>query len=466
MRTVVLLANRRLAVIFMIRRARRALSWVPAGCADFTAPDRKHPTSISMLPAWYVLACLALWGGGDWTEAQGGSGAPPSNRYLLIVETSQNMQPRAPAAVTAIRELLSGSLASQMRAGDSVGVWTFDEALHTGEFPLQRWTPESAKALAQKVALFVAGKTFDKSAALEKVLPAVKGIAARSEFITVVLISCGEDLLTGTPFDAAINQTFKSWQECQRKAQMPFVTVLRAKRGQLTDFAVTPLPWPVELPPFPAELLARRQTQPGSVDTGTNRAPAALIFSGKKAPSTNVTGSTAVTPQTTSLNVSNQIVAQPPAEVTASSPVPERAPVQREPATPPEVAPAVATPPSPAEVQKREPVPSPPVAPTVVETSNPSVAVAEKPTPQKRDEPKPPAGHPRVAVQQPAPAATPPQVAAATGPQPLLKRTITRLLFLGVAVFAFGGLLLLFFRKPRLEPRGSVITRSLDKEQK
>src|SRR5260370_15675008 len=61
----------------------------------------------------------------------------------------------------------------------------------------------------------------------------------------------------GTPFDDKINQAYNSWRAEQRKAQMPLVTVLRARHGVVSDFSVNPSPWPVDMPALPAELLAR-----------------------------------------------------------------------------------------------------------------------------------------------------------------------------------------------------------------
>lgn len=468
MRTVASLAEWRLANLPAFRRSRRFPGCFGGFSRQLAQACQKHARVLRAVVALWVLGCF-LFPGGNRAETQAGT-ASPSNRYLLIVETSRNMQSRAPAAVTAIRELLAGPLAAQMRPGDSVGIWTFDEALHAGEFPLQRWTSEGAKAVAEKITLFIQGKSFDKAAALEKVVPAVNGVAAKSEFITVVLVSSGEEALRGTPFDAAINQTFASWQERQRKARMPFVTVLRAKRGRFTDFAVTPLPWPVELPPFPAELLARRQTEPKSTMTSSNRGPAPVIISGSK--STNEAGVAPKRPRPAAVTISTQAVAQALAEETSpSTPVsastPEPVPVKTEPAAQPDVSSVVPAPVPVAEVPKRVTPPSSvPMTSTVALTATPPVAATAQSVASQPETPK--AAVPQSAVSKTqVPSVRPqPQVTAAAAPQPWLKRKTTRLVFLGVAAFAFGGLLLLFFRKPRVEPRGSLITRSLEKDQK
>ena len=61
--------------------------------------------------------------------------APPSERCLLIVETSKSMQRRTDAVLEAVQDLLASRLNGQFRDGDTLGVWTFNEDLSRGPFP-------------------------------------------------------------------------------------------------------------------------------------------------------------------------------------------------------------------------------------------------------------------------------------------------------------------------------------------
>ena len=47
------------------------------------------------------------------------------------------MQPRAGAVLKAVQDLLASGLSGQLRRGDSLGVWTFNEELSAGRFPLR-----------------------------------------------------------------------------------------------------------------------------------------------------------------------------------------------------------------------------------------------------------------------------------------------------------------------------------------
>ena len=52
----------------------------------------------------------------------------------------------------------------------------------------------------------------------------------------MILITSGGETMRGTPYDRAINSIHKQSQSQQEKALMPFVTVLRAQAGRITDY--------------------------------------------------------------------------------------------------------------------------------------------------------------------------------------------------------------------------------------
>jgi hypothetical protein len=180
--------------------------------------------------------------------------AVPANRWLLIVETSRATQSRREATAQLAGNLILSGMNGQMRAGDTVGVWTFNSALHSGEFPLQKWTSKNAKGIAERTALFLAMRKFEGRPNLGGVLPAMEKLITNSEFITVVLISSGSETIRGTPYDEAINTLQKRFQVAQDKAGMPFVTVLRAQGGRIVEFKVNTPPLTLEFPPLPPEL--------------------------------------------------------------------------------------------------------------------------------------------------------------------------------------------------------------------
>ncbi len=211
----------------------------------------------------------------------------PSNRWLFVVDTSRGMQRRADAARQIAASLVDSGMHGQMRSGDSIGLWTFNDTLHSGQFPLQEWKPGDSRAIAQRVFDFLKSQKNEKDSRLEKIMPEMNQVIAASEFITVILISEGSTEIHGTPFDAKINSSYQAWRDQQEKSAMPFVTLLRARDGKIAQYVVNTPPFPLELPALPEELLKPRVTKPAVAEVekpepAQPRVVPPLILSGKK----------------------------------------------------------------------------------------------------------------------------------------------------------------------------------------
>lgn len=193
--------------------------------------------------------------------AQGNAtNAASANRCLLIVDTSRAMQRRTEAALKVVQDLVMSGLDGQLRRGDTLGLWTFNEALYAGRIPLQTWSPESRREIASRTITFLKAQPFEKRADFAKVAPALAGVVETSARITVILISAGDERVVGTPFDTPINEFYRRWHDQQRKARLPFVTVLSAQRGQLADYALNLPPLPLQLPHLSHEAHAEKAT--------------------------------------------------------------------------------------------------------------------------------------------------------------------------------------------------------------
>jgi hypothetical protein len=263
-----------------------------------TRPSRK----LFQLESWrtrlphFLTRCgLAAWPFLIWILSASGANAQSasptnavklplsSNRYLIIVETSRGMGRRTEGTLKAVGDLFV-SMRKQLHRGDTIGVWTYNDQLYAGRFPLQQWTPETHRAIVTRVLNYLKEQPYEKSAKLDSALTVMDKIIKGSSFITVFLVSDGEQPIRGTPFDDNINATYKSWKQEQNKAHMPFVTMLRANKGQITDHSVTSSPWTVELPALPLDAI------PVAIVTNTPPAPAPkpapivppLIVSGRK----------------------------------------------------------------------------------------------------------------------------------------------------------------------------------------
>ena len=215
-----------------------------------------------MFPLRSTVAFIAILLTVVSLQAQSQTNAPSTSseeRVLLVVETSAAMQKRTENVQKLVGEMFSSGLGGDMRSGDSVGMWTFNVELRTGQFPLKRWTKPTRQRVAVEMVQFLQQVRNEKTAHLAVIWETLTNIVSRSERITVVIISSGSEAITGTPFDESIAQNFLKNEETQRKAKMPFVTILRAYRGAFVNFSVNLPPWPMELPEYPRE--ARRPAE-------------------------------------------------------------------------------------------------------------------------------------------------------------------------------------------------------------
>ena len=337
----------------------------------------------------------------------------PPARYLLIVETSKSMQPRAATVLSTVWYLLGSGLDGQFRNGGTLGVWTFNQDLSAGNLPLQTWSSSAQKDITQRTISFLKGQKYGKRPKFDEVAPALRRVIEASEALTVVLITSGDCKIQGTPFNEQVNAAYQQFRGQQQKAHMPFVTVLRARHGQVVDYIVNTPPWPLQVPRLPEEGKSVEAPH-GKPLEALHDAPASaappLIVSGKKPqPEPAPVPKPAAAPAKT----------EPLPALTAATVTNERAVVQPpEPAVPPvkiaKVEPAPVVPAKPA----NEPVPAPQVAsePKAETVKAPEVKAAE-PAPVK---PEAISGPPAPGAKpQPAPAITesPPPAVAATVPK-------------------------------------------------
>ena len=173
------------------------------------------------------------------------------NRFLLIFDTSSDMRARLPAVQKALDALLATSANGPLHSGDSVGVWTFDQDLHAGQFPLQYWKPEEAPMIASNIVKFVKKQHYLNKTGFDALQPLLNQVVQHSERLTVLIFCDGKGEIHGTPYDAGINQLFQQRQNERQKGELPIIIGLRSQRGQYVGCMVSFPPQPVSLPEFP-----------------------------------------------------------------------------------------------------------------------------------------------------------------------------------------------------------------------
>ncbi len=411
----------------------------------------------------------------------------PEHRFLLILDTSRAMQRRADGVASAVEALLNSSMRGQIHRGDSLGIWTFNDDLYSGNFPLQEWSPEAQEAITGRVLKFLSSQKYSKQSRLDCVLPAMSRLLNSSDLMTVFLFTDGSAPIRGTPFDAQINQSYESWRAKQASARMPFITVLRSQQRKLAEFVVTAAPWPVELPPLPEPPKLAPTPKP-VVAAVTNR-PAArpLIITGKKtvppaqkpaaaavvsnstpalaqtpppsAPITATEQSQPTPPPASKETLSNAVASTSPPETKASDGVRPSSG-----AATPETFNAGASAKSAEQSVAAAPAatPAPPASQAATLAAQPVVRARTPATPEMSDAPANAQLPAQPAAAAPEGGRTPP-VAAAISPQRPLWAYGT---MVGILALAVAGSVVWFRRtRSRASAHASLITRSLDRER-
>jgi hypothetical protein len=173
------------------------------------------------------------------------------SRFLFIFDTSADMKKRLPAVQTEVNELMSSGLGGLLRTGDSLGVWTFGQDLHTGQFPLQHWRPDDAMTIASGINKFVGKQHYANGTRFNALQPQLNQVIQDSGRLTVLIFCDGEDEIKWTPYDAGINQVFQQRLAEQKRTRQPFVLVLRTQFGQYAGCTINFPPGMVSVPEFP-----------------------------------------------------------------------------------------------------------------------------------------------------------------------------------------------------------------------
>ena len=420
-----------------------------------------------------------------------------SNRWLIIADTSFSMGRRDQAMQVAVQNMLLSGMSGQLRRGDTIGLWIFNDDLYTGRFPLQIWMPEGRQTIALRVLEFLKRQRYEKDTRFDKVITAVNRLAENSDTLTVILITDGDEKIAGTPFDKPINASFKQDHGYQKKVRAPFIVALRAQGGKLVDYTVTLAPWPVKFPLLPPEpaLAVVEKIEPPAQPTP---APApklvvpSLILSGEKSEPVTQPEPTAPPvekPAAVTLNPEPVVSIVPPTTVETknAAAVSENPPAIAEPPTKVDAAPQPApTPPVALLVAEVKPLVAPPVPPApkteaqVVVTSSkenvfnplpnlpPHAASLVQPLEKREATISIANTKANILVVSPAdstPQPAPVQVAVVTPPGTNSGNQKTLLIGLAllVAALAIG---ILWLRRSRHVPHASLITRSLDKDKK
>lgn len=205
------------------------------------------------------LVLLLLHAGPARAATNAPAGLQPE-RWLMVVDVSSPMKTRAPAVTSAVAGLLNSSMNGQLLEGHEIGLWTFNDQLHT-DLDVMKWMDFRTNAIKQRLMTHLAEQKYGRQPSFDETLENLKAVVKGSRRITLILISDGDELFTGTPHEAAIAEFFRANREAARSGKVPIITVLRGLRGEWAGVAQSYPPWPVTFPEFPPEPEPRVKSQ-------------------------------------------------------------------------------------------------------------------------------------------------------------------------------------------------------------
>ncbi|HEX7654003.1 MAG TPA: hypothetical protein VF607_10880, partial [Verrucomicrobiae bacterium] len=180
-----------------------------------------------------------------------GSLRADEGRWLIVVENSAAMKSRLPSVDTVLKNLVMSDFGGNLRAGDSVGVWTFSDSLVTGKFPLTTWDPALAPGFMTNLLGYVDRLNYSGSPKFASLQPRLDQVIANSERLSVIILCSGTDSIHWTPYDDGLNDTLKQMADERKKLKQPFVLVLRTQQGKYAGATLNFPPQPANFPPFP-----------------------------------------------------------------------------------------------------------------------------------------------------------------------------------------------------------------------
>src|SRR3954463_2838580 len=148
------------------------------------------------------LACLA--------GSTGRSEAPPpnpvdGNRFLFVVETSAATARLAHGGRQAVFDLIFTGIAGQMKPGDTFGLWTFNDKVSAGVYPMQLWDPDNNMELATSVGQFLRAQKYQNKGRLDLAVKQIMPVARTVQDLNIFIIS---DPATHLP-DDPLEQGYK-----------------------------------------------------------------------------------------------------------------------------------------------------------------------------------------------------------------------------------------------------------------
>jgi hypothetical protein len=225
---------------------------------------------------WMALAGLVCLGlgraaGEEFVERPANT-AQEGHRFLFVVETSVANRKFESGNRQALFDLIVSGVNGNMHSGDTYGVWTFNDEVRSGEFPITIWEKNQSLELAGQAAAFLQKQKYTKKASPSFLVDALRRLSDRVGEFNVFIISSGEDPISGTPFDQNINAAYKALEKQSARTGRPMVTTFAVRKCRPVRAGVVLAGDRIILPDRPPEMpgVPSRRTPPATNGTAAD----------------------------------------------------------------------------------------------------------------------------------------------------------------------------------------------------
>ncbi|MGB0579888.1 MAG: hypothetical protein ACPGVU_09330, partial [Limisphaerales bacterium] len=190
----------------------------------------------------------------------------PDCRYLFVVDTSFSMQRLQGQITASLQRMVMTGLDGQMSPGEVFTIWTFNESVYQRDYPLNSWRPELNQSMGNRVRQYMQSQRFQRKPNMRALLNALNQARQICPRIAIFLISDGEEVLVGTPFDRNVNVSYGRRFAELRASRVPFLTTLVCQDGEFVSWGVAAANEPVTIPHGPdGNLIVGRPKHAGPI---------------------------------------------------------------------------------------------------------------------------------------------------------------------------------------------------------
>jgi|GEM_PF-2214526 len=180
------------------------------------------------------------------TVAAGLAAEPSTYRFLIAVDVSFSNAKVSQAMRETVSQLIGSGFGGQIRDGEGYGVWTYGDRVQ--RITMQSWNADTMgydRAVIDSSLSRIKPKGLaDFRGLLQQVAP----LARTNQVFTLVVVSDGEDSISGTPFDPRINGIFADRGRVMRRDKRTFVISLLAENASWVRGKVSESGGDIELP--------------------------------------------------------------------------------------------------------------------------------------------------------------------------------------------------------------------------